>query len=73
MDKNYIKFVLAYDYYYAFEAMELAGDEAFDLAEEIANRFLEWQKDNDDMSCSDYELLQQYCGEISFEEVWNQM
>jgi hypothetical protein len=65
--------VLAYDYYYAFEAMDLACDEAFDLAEEIANRFLKWLEENDDMVYSDYEILRKYCGETSFEEVWEQM
>ena len=73
MYKDYIKFILAYDYGKVFERMELACDEAFDLADEIAGRFLLWKEENDDMNYSDYELLQQYCNHISFYEVWQEM
>ena len=73
MTKEYIKFVIAYDWGYVFESMELACDEAFNLAEEIANRYFEWLKENDDMAYPEYELLYEFCDSISFEEVWKQM
>ena len=73
MDKNYIKFILAYDYGKVFESMELACDEAFELAEEIANRYFEWLKENNDMEYSEYELLTEYCNSISFCEVFKTM
>ena len=73
MLKDYIKFILAYDFGDVFESMELACDEAFDLAEELANRYLEWLKDNDDMNYPEYELLHEFCLNTSFDEVWNSM
>lgn len=69
MEKDYIKFILAYDFGDIFESMELACDEAFDLAGEIASRYLEWLKENDDMAYPEYELLHEFCDSISFEEV----
>ena len=73
MLKEYIKFILAYDFADVFASMELACDEAFDLAEELANRYLEWLKDNDDMNYPEYELLHEFCTTVSFDEVWNSM
>ena len=73
MPKEYIKFILAYDFADVFASMELACDEAFDLAEELANRYLEWLKDNDDMNYPEYELLHEFCMTVSFDEVWNSM
>lgn len=75
MTKEYIKFILAYDYGYVFESMELACDEAFDLAEEIANKFLMYRESIylSEYNMSEYELLQEYCERISFEGIWEQM
>jgi hypothetical protein len=71
MDKNYIKFIIAYDYCKILESMELACDEAFDLAEEIANRYVKYTKENNIDQY--YESLIEYCEEISFNEVWEEM
>ena len=75
MDKNYIKFILAYDFGDVFEGMELACDEAFDLAEEIADRFLEYREKIylSEYNMSEYELLQEFCLNLSFTSVWNDM
>lgn len=71
MDKNYIKFIIAYDFCKELERMELACDEAFDLAEEIANRYIKYAEDNGIEQ--HYETLYEYCDGISFDEVWKQM
>lgn len=71
-DRNYVKFILAYDYANVFESMELACDEAYELADKIASGFLEWLKDVEEdiyIKYSDYELLQIYCEEISFDKL----
>lgn len=75
MHKEYIKFILAYDYGWIFGNMDLACDEAYELAEEIANRFLKLMASTyaNKYSMSDYELLQEYCDSISFDEIWNEM
>jgi hypothetical protein len=70
-DKNYIKFIIAYDFCKELERMELACDEAFDLAEEIANRYIKYTEENGIDQY--YESLYEYCEEISFDEVWKQM
>ena len=71
MDKNYIKFIIAYDFCKELEAMELACDEAFDLAEEIANRYIKHAEENGIDQY--YETLYEFCEEISFNEVWKQI
>lgn len=71
MDKNYIKFVIAYDFGSIFDRMELACDEAYDLAEEITNMFIQYTEENG--LGKYYDILNEYCNGISFEEVWNQM
>lgn len=71
MDKNYIKFIIAYDFCKELERMELACDEAFELAEEIANRYIKYAEDNGIEQY--YETLYEYCDGISFDEVWKQM
>ena len=75
MEKDYIKFILAYDFGDVFEGMELACDEAFDLAEEIANRYLKYRENIyvNEYNISEYELLQEFCMNISFTSIWNSM
>lgn len=73
MDKDYIKFILAYDFGEIFERMKLSCDEAYELADEIADRYHEWLKENDDMEYHEYELLQYYCSNISFYAIWQEM
>lgn len=71
MDKDYIRFIIAYDFCKELERMELACDEAFDLAEEIASRYIKYTEENGIDQY--YESLYEYCEEISFDEVWKQM
>lgn len=66
MDKNYIKFIIAYDFAKDFEEIDLACDEAYELAEEIATRYLDCVDEED--RC--YETLHDFCEQISFERVW---
>ena len=76
MDRDYIKFILAYDYAKEFEALDLACDEAFDLADKIAYMFLKHREGiylSEYPNMSDYELLQEYCEDISFSETWKDM
>lgn len=73
MNPNYIAFILAYDYAEEFEALDLPCDDAFELAQRIAYDFNKWMKENDDRRYSEYELLQQFCEEISFSETWKNM
>lgn len=71
MDRNYIKFIIAYDYCRELESMELACDEAYELAEEIANRYIKYTEENEiDIY---YDSLQEYCEEISFYDIWKEM
>lgn len=71
MDKNYIKFIIAYDFCKRLEEMELACDEAFDLADEIANRYIKYTEENEIEQY--YETLYEYCEDLSFDEVWKQI
>ena len=75
MDKEYIKFILAYDFGWVFETMELACDEAFELAEEIASRYLKHRENIylSEYNMPEYELLMEYCDSISFREIWEDM
>lgn len=71
MDRNYIKFIIAYDFCKRLEEMELACDEAFDLVDEIANRYIKYTEENEIEQ--HYETLYDYCEKISFDKVWKQM
>ena len=71
MDRNYIKFIIAYDYCRALEAMDLACDEAFELAEEITNGYIKYTEENGIDQY--YETLIEYCNDINFNEVWKKM
>ena len=51
--------------------MELACDEAFDLADKIADKYMAYTKENGIDQY--YETLYEYCEEISFKKVWEQM
>ncbi len=70
-DKNYIKFIIAYDFCGKLEEMELACDEAFELADEITNRYIKYTEENNIDQY--YDSLYEYCANISFDEVWKQM
>ena len=71
MDKNYIKFIIAYDFGKRLEEMDLACDEAFDLADEIADLYIKHTEENGIDQY--YETLYEYCEELSFDEVWKQI
>lgn len=71
MDKNYIKFVIAYDYGWVFEQMDLACGEAYALADEIANRIIAYKAMEGDAVYYDDLII--YCDNISFNEIWNEM
>jgi hypothetical protein len=75
VNPNYIAFILAYDYCNEFEALDLACDEAFELAEEIASRYLKHRENIylSEYNMPEYELLMEYCDSISFREVWKVM
>lgn len=73
MDREHIRFAIIYDYWDEFEKLDLACDEAFELADAVAYDFIKWQKENDDLKYSDYELLQQFCEDVSFSETWKDM
>lgn len=59
MDKNYIKFIIAYDYADKLEELELACDEAYELAEKIADEYDEYTRENNIEQY--YETLQEFC------------
>lgn len=67
MDKSYMKFIIAYDFGYRFDAMELACDEAFDLAEAIVNNYIR------DTLVEDihYQSLHDYCEDLNFDLLWD--
>lgn len=70
MDKNYIIFIIGYDWYKELEKLELACDEAYELAEEIALRYKDFCLRNEWDEY--YETLYTYCDEvISFRAVWD--
>lgn len=71
MDKNYIKFIISYDFGYIFSKMQLACDEAFELAEEITERYVNATAEENGEEC--YETLHSFCNDISFHEIWEQM
>ena len=71
MNKNYIKFIIAYDFCGELERMELACDEAFELASELANRYIAYTEENGIEQY--YETLHEYLEETSFDEVWKEM
>ena len=71
MDKNYIKFMIAYDYCRTLEDMDLACDEAYELAEEIANRYIQHTEENDIERY--YDTYIEYCDNISFRDVWKEL
>ena len=59
MDKSYIKFIIAYDYADKLEKLELACDEAYELAEKIADEYDEYTRENNIEQY--YETLQEFC------------
>ena len=71
MDKSYIKFIIASDFGWIFEDMNLACDEAFELAEEIACRYSKYVTKNNKEE--HYQSLHDYCETFSFRQVWKEM
>lgn len=71
MDRNYMKFIIAYDFGRVFDKMSLACDEAFELAEEIIERYIAMITEYGKEEC--YETLHDFCSGISFEEIREQM
>lgn len=71
MNKDYIKFIIAYDYGKIFEDMDLACDEAFELAEEIVKRYTKYTEENGIEQY--YETLCEYCNNISFSNIWKEI
>lgn len=71
MDRNYMKFIIAYDFGRILDKMSLACDEAFELAEEIVERYTEALAEDGEEEC--YETLHGFCNDISFNEIWEQM
>ena len=71
MDKNYIKFIIAYDFGWIFENMDLACDEAYELAEEIVKRYIKYTEENGIEQY--YDTLYEYCEKIPFSEVWREL
>lgn len=69
MDKNYIKFIIAYDFAERLGSMDLACDEAYGLAEEIATRYLDCVNEED--RC--YETLHDFCEQTSFKLIWKEL
>ena len=72
MDRNYLAFIIAYDYTEDLENLDLACDEGFEFALYIADSFKEFCARN----CFEeyYETFQMYCNEvISFEAMLNNM
>lgn len=67
MDKSYMKFIIAYDFGHRFDAMELACDEAFELAEQIANFYIRDTLVED----RDYQTLYDYCEDLDFKLIWD--
>lgn len=71
MSENYLAFILAYDYGYIFDRMELACDEAYSLALEIIRRF---KRHCEQTKCGCYyDTLCLYVASISFEKIWETM
>ena len=72
MEQNYIVFIIGYDWYKELEKLELACDEAYELAEEIAKRYKTYCSINEVDEC--YETLYAYCDEvISFKTILDDM
>lgn len=70
-NRNYMKFIIAYDFGWIFNKMSLACDEAFELAEEIIKRYTRTIAEEEEEEC--YETLNSFCNDISFSEIWEQM
>ena len=71
MSDSYLAFILAYDYGYIFERMELACDEAYELAMEIVERFKEYCIETG-CDCY-YDTFSLYASGLSFEAIWKNM
>lgn len=68
MNRNYIAFIVGYDWHERLERLGLACDESFALGLEIADRFYVYCKENglEEM----YEVLYRFVEGLDFEDVW---
>ena len=72
MDRNYIAFIIAYDYCAKLESLDLACDEGFEFALYLADSFKEFCVRNGWEEC--YDSLQMYCDAmVAFEAMLNNM
>lgn len=71
MTNEYIKFIIAYDCADKLEEMDLACDEAFELAEEICKLYNQYVLINNYENY--YETLLEFLERISFEDIWKRM
>lgn len=69
MDKNYVKFIIAYDYEGVFSDMKLTCDEAFELAGVLYSMWVE-QIESEDEDC--YEGLIAFLERTSFNDTWDE-
>lgn len=71
MTNEYIKFIIAYDCCEKLEEMDLACDEAFELAEELCNLYNQYVLINGYENY--YETLLEFLEGICFEDIWNKL
>lgn len=72
MEKDYLRFILAYDYgEQVSEELGLACDEFYELAGEIADRYKQSRKN--DGKDEYYESFQYFVAKISFADVWKDL
>ncbi|MBQ3543470.1 MAG: hypothetical protein IJA34_00535 [Lachnospiraceae bacterium] len=64
MDKNYVEFIIAYDFGHVFSTMALACDEAYELAQEIYLMYKKYLEETNGEDC--YETLHSFCSELDF-------
>lgn len=71
MDRNYAMFIIGYDYASTFELMDLACDEAYELAKEITDQLFKYAEEKDITVY--YDTLVEFCDNISFMKIWHDM
>ena len=67
MDRNYMKFIIAYDFGDVLDNMLLACDEAYELAEYIIDMFEDKTTEEERY----YEYLYEFVSELDLPYVWN--
>lgn len=71
MEKEYIKFVICYDFGIFLNSLDLACDEAYTLADKIADKYIEFAKEQNLCMC--YDELYSFCEGISFSDIWKEI